>query len=385
MKIAILGTRGIPNRYGGFEQFSEYVSVGLSEKGHDVTVYNPHFHKSMGLDFNGVHICHKYCPEDKLGSLAHFIYDYLCLRDALKKDFDIILECGYGTSSVSYLVLPTYKSCIVTNMDGIEWKRSKYSGRVKKLMKWFEKIAAYKSDYLIADNHWIQHLLKLKYGVQSTMIPYGATVVKEPQAGYLKKYDVTEQNYYILIARLEPANNIEMILEGYDRSNSSKPFIVIGNDKTEYGEYYKNKFKHNSNIRFLGSIYDQKVINNLRYFSFAYLHGHTVGGTNPSLLEAMACSCVVIANDNIFNRSILRTGGLYFKDAEDIAELLGDYSGLMQKREQFIETSLKQIKDSYQWDIIIDKYEELFLRIMNLDKDKVNDVKQVQLTESVLD
>ncbi|MFH5886179.1 DUF1972 domain-containing protein [Halalkalibaculum sp. DA3122] len=360
MKIAILGTRGIPNKYGGFEQFAEYLSSGLADRGHTVTVYNPHFHNEAGSSLGKVNICYQYCPEEKVGSLAHFIYDFFCLRDALKKDFDVILECGYGTASVSYLLLPVQNSNIITNMDGIEWKRSKFSGLVKRMMRWFEEIGARKSDHLVADNYGIKRFLKQKYNVESTMIPYGATLFEKPNPAYLESYNVSPGEYFMLIARLEPANNIEMILEGYDRSNNTIPFLVIGNHQTEYGRYFKERFKHNEKIQFLGGVYDQNVVNNLRYFSSAYFHGHSVGGTNPSLLEAMACSSLIIANDNIFNRSVLKEGGLFFEDSEDIARMLNNYSAIRDKREKLIQMNISRIDNFYHWDIIIDAYEQLF-------------------------
>lgn len=369
LNIAILGTRGIPNRYGGFEQFAEYVSLGLKEKGHDVTVYNPHFHNDVGINFRGVDVCYQYCPEDKIGSLAHFLYDYRCLQDALKKEFDIILECGYGTAALSYLLLPIKKSKVVTNMDGIEWKRSKFSPNVKKLMRWLERVGAQKSHHLIADNEGIKKFLYGKYGKTSTMIPYGATIFEEPDSRYLKKYNLSSRNYLMLIARLEPANNIEMILDGYDRSNSDLPFLVIGNHKTEHGQYFKERFKHNKQIRFLGGIYDQEEINNLRYFSSAYFHGHSVGGTNPSLLEAMACSSLVIANHNIFNYSVLKDGGVYFRNAQEVSYLLNNFSSIEGKRDYYINECLNRIRTVYDWDIIINQYDNLFKEVCGIDSE----------------
>ena len=135
MKIAILGTRGIPNNYGGFEQFAEYISIGLVKKGHDVTVYNPSFHPYKETKFKGVNIIKAYSPEEKLGSMGNFIYDYNCLKDAKQRNFDIIYEAGYATCSPFFYLLKSKKSKLITNMDGIEWKRSKWNFLTKKLMK----------------------------------------------------------------------------------------------------------------------------------------------------------------------------------------------------------------------------------------------------------
>mgnify|MGYP001184375912 CR=1 FL=1 len=123
MKIAILGTRGIPNNYGGFEQCAEHLSVGLAQNGYDVTVYSSDYHSYNKESFKGVNIIKKWCPEKEIGSAAHFIYDFICLRDALKKDFDVIFEFGYQSVAISFILLPIKDSIIVTNMDGLEWKR----------------------------------------------------------------------------------------------------------------------------------------------------------------------------------------------------------------------------------------------------------------------
>ncbi len=140
MKIAIIGTRGIPNHYGGFEQFAEYLSLGLVEKGHMVTVYNSHTHPYQGNDWNGVKIIHCKDPEDKLGTIGQFVYDYNCIRDTRKRNYDIILQLGYTSSSVWGRLLPRKKSIITTNMDGLEWKRTKYSQKVQKFLQYAEKL-----------------------------------------------------------------------------------------------------------------------------------------------------------------------------------------------------------------------------------------------------
>ena len=188
MKIAILGTRGIPNHYGGFEQCAEHLSVGLVEYGYDVTVYSVSSHPYKDKLYKGVNIIRKWCPENRIGSAAHFIYDFICLKDALNKEFDIIFEFGYQSAAIAYLLLPISKSVIVTNMDGLEWKREKWSAFVKKITKLFERIAAKKSTVLISDNKGIYDYIKKKYNLDSVMIPYGADDVT-PSDKFLVNYE----------------------------------------------------------------------------------------------------------------------------------------------------------------------------------------------------
>ena len=203
MKIAILGTRGIPNHYGGFEQFAEYLSIGLVQRGHDVTVYNSHSHPYQENDYNGVKIRHIYDPENRIGTAGQFIYDLLCILDTHKHDYDIILQLGYTSSSIFFGLHPK-KSIVVTNMDGLEWKRTKYSTKVQKFLQWAESLAVKKSNALISDSIGIQNYLKSKYRVESIYIPYGSYVIDQYDESVCAEYDVEKYQYNMLIARLEP-------------------------------------------------------------------------------------------------------------------------------------------------------------------------------------
>lgn len=361
MKIAILGTRGIPNYYGGFEQFAEFFSVFLVEKGHEVYCYNSHNHKFQETMFNGVHILHQHDPEYKYGTFGQFIYDYNCIMDARNRDFDIILQLGYTSNSVWFFLLPK-KPIIITNMDGIEWKRSKYSRPVQQFLRFAERLAAKSSDYLVSDSIGIQNFLKKRYDKESTYIAYGAHPFNEPNEDILKEYEVRKENFNMIMARFEPENNFEMVLDGVVKSVDKTPFLVIGNHNTKYGEVLKNKYKNQTSIRFLGAIYNLEHLNNLRYFSKLYFHGHSVGGTNPSLLEAMASQALVLAHNNDFNRGILKENSYYFSDAEEVKNLL-----LTIKKNdnlQFIQNNFEAIVNEFNWDKINGEYLQLFEQCM---------------------
>jgi len=244
-------------------------------------------------------------------------------------------------------------------MDGLEWKRAKWRKPVRKFMKLFEKWGAIKSHALVADNDGIQKYLSKEYGKDSVVIPYGADIFNSPDIEVLKEYEVSSNDYFLLIARLEPENNIEMILDGFTISDSSRDFLVIGNHQTRYGRYLRNKFSH-PNIRFLGSMYENRVINNLRYYSKAYFHGHSVGGTNPSLLEAMACRCLILAHDNIFNRKVLNGNAFFFTSIEDVRHHINSLSNNNGMKNEFVRGNIYRIKTRYGWDTIIDQYENFF-------------------------
>lgn len=357
MNIAIIGTRGIPNHYGGFEQFAEYLSVGLVKNGHKVTVYNSHTHPYKESSFKGVQIIHCNDPENKIGTAGQFIYDLNCILDTRKKNFDIILQLGYTSSSIWYKFLPK-KSIITTNMDGLEWKRTKYAKPVQNFLQYAEKLAVKHSDFLISDSLGIKEYLMNKYKVDSTYIAYGASLFTRPDEKAIHQLNLSAYNYDILIARLEPENSIEIILSGVEKAKVNRPFLVVGNHETKYGNYLKNKFNSVSNIKFLGGIYDQKLLNDLRYFSNIYFHGHTVGGTNPSLLEAMASSSFICANDNIFNKGILEKDAVYFKNVDDVAQSLLSFN--KQDFNNYLQNNLNKIKTYYTWENIVNQYEKHF-------------------------
>lgn len=363
MKIAILGTRGIPNTYGGFEQFAEYLSVGLVERGHSVTVYNTSFHEYEEDDYEGVSIRKIYSPERQIGAAGNFVYDFLCLKDALKRNFDIIYELGYHSNAPSYYLLKEDSPVIVTNMDGIEWKRSKWSSFTQKLIRKLEKVAVRKSDYLISDNPAIRDYYLKDFGKDSFYIPYGADVVYGFDENILSRYDVLPKKYFLLIARLEPENNIETILDGFVESGSNDPFLVVGNDKTKYGKLLRKKYEQ-QNIRFLGGIYEKDNLDNLRHFARIYFHGHAVGGTNPSLLEAMAAQAFIASHDNVFNRAVLGTDAHYFKNSENVCQIIRNSEDDVMKK-ICIKNNMEKIKNCYSWDRVISDLEDLFLQFLH--------------------
>lgn len=360
MKIGIIGTRGIPNNYSGFEQFAEFFSIYSAKNDFDITVYNSHNHIYQEKEFKGVKIRHKFDPEYKVGTVGQFFYDLNCILDSRKQDFDIILQLGYTSSSIWYFLMPK-RAKILTNMDGLEWKRTKYSPLVQKFLKYAEKLAAFKSDYLISDSKGIQEYLKNKYNLPSTYIPYGASTIKSVDDKVLKEFDLKAYNYNMLIARMEPENNIEVILDGVLEAKNKTPFLVIGNyNKTKFGNYLYKKFGRVENIKFTGGVFDINKLNSLRNFSNLYFHGHSVGGTNPSLLEAMASNTLIVAHNNAFNESILKEEAFYFDNAQDVTK----HISTINKKDymNFVKKNAKKISNDFQWHEVNQRYLDLMVK-----------------------
>jgi len=357
MKLAILGTRGIPNFYGGFEQFAQYLSEEFVRKGHEVYVYNSSAHTYQEKVWNGVNIIHCKDPEDKIGTAGQFIYDLNCILDSRKRNFDIILQLGYTSSSV-WNWLFSKKSVIITNMDGLEWKRSKYSKLVQRFLLHAERLAVKYSDYLISDSVGIQRYLKNKYSVDSKYIPYGANLISDMDDSILKENNLITNSYNMLIARMESDNNIEIILQSVLESDTKRKFLVIGNNQNKYGQYIKQKF-NDDRIIYLGYVSGIKKLDTLRENSNLYFHGHTVGGTNPSLLEAMSSHALICAHDNEFNKVILGDDAFYFSCKKCIIPLLNQSDII--ERDSFISNNVEKIRQKYSWEKVISDYESYLI------------------------
>lgn len=354
MKIGIIGSRGIPNNYGGFEECAQQIGTRLAAKGHEVAVYNSHRHPYQHKELEGVEIIHKYDPEHRIGTFGQFIYDLNSILDARWRKFDVLLMLGYTSSSIWQRFVPP-GAVIITNMDGLEWKRSKYTKRVRQFLKRAERWAALGSDLLIADSSAMQNYLTKHYDNEIVHIPYGATPLTKPDTSPLKEYGVEPGGYNLVIARLVPENNIETIIKGLIRGQEKRVTLIVGDHTTPFGEYLKHEY-HDSRVRFLPGIFDKHQLDNLRYFSHIYFHGHSVGGTNPGLLEAMGCSCMICAHDNPFNREVLGEDANFFLDDTDVsnyAELL-ERSGIQREK---IKNNLRKIRDKFNWEVVTDQYE----------------------------
>jgi len=359
LRIAILGTRGIPNHYGGFEHISEYVSAGLVNRGHSVTVYNSHNHPYQANTWNGVDIRHCYDPEYLIGTPGQFVYDMNCLLDARKQKFDVVLIMGYTSSSVWGWMYPQ-KSTIITNMDGMEWKRSKYSKPVQNFLKYAEKLAVQYSQYYVSDSRVIKSYLADKYNIDSCYIPYGAEVYTEQEREQISSAEALEEDYFLLMARMEPENNIETILDGFNNSNSHKTFKVLGDTGNRFGKYITEKFKNDERIEFKGSIFNTPKVRQLQNNSYLYFHGHSVGGTNPSLLEAMASEALIAAHNNPFNKSVLSTDAFYFSDAGEVRDLIENVQR-KDPEQAMVKNNLNKIQDLFNWETVVNQYEEFII------------------------
>lgn len=361
MKIAILGTRGIPNNYGGPEQNAERLSRFFCEKGHQVIVYNPDDHPFRETSIGMVKIRRMFCKEKYLRIFGTFLYDMLCMWDARSRNYDVILQLG-NVPAAAFYFLKTRKTAVITNMDGLEWKRSKWNRFLQMFAKYCESTGARQSDGLIADNLAIQAYLKRTYGLDSCFISYGADTPKPLNGEALRKNGLEARDYFCLIARMEPENNIEMILDGFLQADTGRDFIVIGKTTTPHAKYLLEKYAGRNNIRFLGGIYDYDELSELRGSARIYFHGHSVGGTNPSLVEAMSSGAFICAHRNEFNQAVLGEYAEYFDTTGDVSEVIRNYDET--RRETFVAHNLDVVNQQHQWESLADQHLAYFQEVL---------------------
>lgn len=358
-RLAILGTRGIPARYGGFETFAEELAVRLVKQGVEVTVYCEAGHLPPLEKYRGIKLI--YLPATECGPLSTIFFDLRCLWHA-RKGYDVVYMLGYGAAPFCFI--PRFwRSKVWLNVDGIEWARAKWSNLAKTYFKWMEFLSMWTPNRVIADAEGIKMHLESRHRrlPPSTVIPYGAPVLGGlPTASLLDEWGLVSQKYYLVVSRIEPENHVREIVEGYKASKSAIPLVVVGNHNlgTPYSDGLLSLA--DENVRFVGGVYDKEKLQSLRCHSLAYFHGHSVGGTNPSLLEALGCGNLVVAHDNVFNREVTEGSGFYFKSPADIPRLLEQVEALSAtERAKLADRARARIREKYDWDEIADLYMKL--------------------------
>lgn len=365
MKIAIIGSRGIPARYGGFETFAEELSVRLVDHGVDVTVFCEGV--AGPSEYKGVHL--EYVPTPHLGGLTTLLHDFRALWRA-RKSYDLVYMLGYGTSI--FCTVPKISGTPVwMNMDGVEWQREKWGLIGKSWWKTMESIAQRVPDLMVCDARGIQSFITSRHrkNPPNVVIPYGANVVEDPpDPQLLQEWGLEPDKYHLIVSRLEPENHVVELFQGFHNSNSPYPLVALGTTRkpNSYTRSLEQIASGDDRIILPGPIYDDRI-KSLRYYARTYLHGHSVGGTNPSLLEAMGNGNAVIAHDNIFNREVASESALYFKDNEEVSGLLDMLDGDDEKRNELGLSARKRVKECYSWELITEKYLEMLRSLESFD------------------
>lgn len=360
MNIAILGTRGIPNKYGGYEKLAEYLAVGLANRGHEITVYNSHNHAHQQATWRNINIVHIEDSEFKLGSLGRFIYNYNCIKNLRSKNFDVILQLDYTTSSLFGFLFPK-NSFVVTLIDAMRGKLVKHSKLMQQYLPIAEKLAFRNSDLLITDTLSVKNQILKKHNQESIYIPFGAESVDSFDDQLLNEYQLKRFDYNVLIAKITPENRLEVILDGVVLADLKTRFIVVGNHANNYAYHLREKYKDVDNISFLGAIYDNKKLNALRYYANICFQSNFTYSANLFLLDAMAASSLIVANANDINREVLGTDAFYYNDCYDVAKHLIKLRKDSPDIELLIKNNLQKITTRFNWNRVIDEYERHLL------------------------
>jgi len=358
-KLSILGTRGIPAKHGGFETFAEHFSLYLKNKGWDVTVYCQEEGKDLKHedDWQGIHRIH--IPVTPEGAKGTIVFDWLSSLHAAKRNTPV-LTLGYNTAVFCFLYrLKGLKNII--NMDGIEWQRDKWTFLERTWLYANEKIGSWLGNHLIADHPEIKtHLAQFVCSDKISVIPYSADLLRTADITQIDQLGLAPGRYAILIARPEPENSILEIVQAYSTQKRGMPLVILGDYNPETNRYQKQVMEAAGNeIKFVGAIYHQPRVQALRFYSRFYIHGHTVGGTNPSLVEALGAGSPVLAHDNKFNQWVAGSKAFYFSTKTDCEKKITELIKNDEVISKMKTASLKQYTQNFTSDKIHGAYEQL--------------------------
>ena len=363
MRIALLGTRGVPAHYGGFETCAEEVGRGLAARGHAVTVYSrrgnapgdPAQHDGMTIGYTG-HIEHKI-----LGTLTHTLTATL---DALRRDFDVLLYFNAANALPAGLGKALRGPPVVLNVDGLEWRRRKWGLLGRTYYHCAEWLSTKVADRVVTDSRAIQAYYERRWKSPSTYIPYGAYVEGAESPAVLAEYGLEADGYFLTVSRLEPENNADLTLQAFAQVATDKKLVIVGGAKYESAFVRRLRRTADSRVKFLEAEYRADRLRELYCGALAYVHGNEVGGTNPALLQAMGHGSCVLALDVPFNAEVVADAALlYRKDPVDLAakmQLVLTDAGLVRRLR---ERGRERVKEAYRWDEVIAAYESLLSRV----------------------
>ena len=359
MRIALLGTRGVPARYGGFETAVEEVGRRLADKGHRVVVYcrtrddAPRPERYLGMEL--VHL-----PAARKRALETLSHSALSVAHLLAHRTD----AAFVFNAANAPLLPLLRAAripVATHVDGLEWKRAKWGPVGQRYYRMAESMAVRWSDALIADAQGIADYYRSEFGAPTTLLTYGAPVIA-PGSDRLAELGLTPGGYHLVVARFEPENHVDVIVQGYCRSAATKPLVVVGS--APYSDAYTATVHAaaDERVRFLGGVWDQDQLDQLYANAYTYLHGHSVGGTNPSLLRAIGAGAAVLAYDVDFNREVIADSGRFFVGPGDLAALVEAAEGDPVRVERD-GARAQVLARGYDWDAVADGYEQLALTL----------------------
>ena len=361
LKIAIIGSRGYPYVYSGYETLVKELSERLVKKGHSVRVYcHKSLFKKRPKNVNGIELI--YTPSIRAKVFSQLYNSFFSFMHVFFSDVDVVFVVNSANGPFGILTkLSGKKICI--NVDGLEWLRPKWKGLGSVYFIFASKLATLFFDEIITDSVEMNKVYRNKFGKKSTVIAYGSTMKIEKKSKILEKFNLQKKQYYLIVGRLVPDNNSKLIIEGFLKSNSNKSIVVIG-DVPYNDDYAKDVKKISSNrVVFTGYINNQGDLSNFYKNCYAYIHGHQYGGTNPTMINALDLNCQIFALDTVFNREMLKNkNSVFFKKNSisiKINEFELNYDRLLKKNISY------KLPKKYDWNFIVNQYLEVFRGLTN--------------------
>lgn len=357
-KIAVIGTAGIPARYGGFETLAHNLIAELNNR-FELHVYcsaQNYAKDEQVSEFNGAKL--HYLPLSANGAQS-IIYDIVSIFHALFYA-DTLLILGVPGCTILPLVRLFTRKKIIVNIDGLEWKRDKWNAAAKAFLRFSEFMAVKFANTVVADNKAIQEHVRDSYGASAKLIAYGADHAKNERLSRveLTKYPFLRHSYAFKVCRIEPENNIHIVLKAFSEL-PSKHLVIVGNwEASEYGREMRDAYGSFPHIHLLDPIYDQVVLDRLRSNCYVYLHGHSAGGTNPSLVEAMSLGLPIIAFGVNYNRYTTENQALYFSNSDEIKKLIVSTPFL--KYVEVGDAMQRIARTRYTWKVVAHQYAQCF-------------------------
>jgi glycosyltransferase involved in cell wall biosynthesis len=362
MRIAILGTRGIPASYGGFETFAEHLSTRLAARGHHVTVYcRSHYVSPRQLEYHGVRL-------EVLPTIRHKYFDtvvhtFLSAVHAISRRFDAVLICNSANAPFSPILRLT-GTPVAINVDGLEHKRKKWGPLARRYYRLAEYLSTVLPNEVVTDAQVIQDYYQVRHNAPSTMIAYGSEVERRPDRANVRKWRVEPNRYVLYVSRLEPENNAHLVIEAFKKVRTAYRLLIVGD--APYAESYINSLKAQARgdkrIIFTGFVFGQDY-RALQQNAYCYVHATEVGGTHPALLEAMGYGNCVLTLATPENIEVVGDAGVPYLDEFDLAEklqrVLRDGSLVQAYRHR----AQQRIRTHYDWENVVDEYERLFARM----------------------
>jgi glycosyltransferase involved in cell wall biosynthesis len=363
LKIAIFGSRGIPHTYGGAEAFLGELAPRLAARGHEVLVYcRRSLFKERPHTYRGVHLIYLPSIETKvLGTPTHTL---LCVLDMLYRGLDAALVVNIVNGF--HCVLPRLLGKkIAINVDGMDWKRDKWGTLAKKYFYWNAQcVGKICGKGVVTDAYEMQRIYLEEFDTPSVCIAYGANIETSTNPEILGAYGLEPSRYYLIASRLVPENNADLIMDAFERVKTSRILAIAGGANYKSAFIDRLKQTKDPRVRFLGHVGNAEHVKELHCNAYAYLHGHSMGGTNPSLLKALGCGNCVVALRTPFNQEVMTDHGVFFeRDTEELARKLQDLENQPDIVADYRRRAPARIREAYTWERITDQYEELFLQL----------------------